>query len=215
MKRCFLYLLLALLTFFCGCAFPPALDLVYLPVFEVVVDSPPPTPPPTPLPLPTPDHTPEPSPEPAAVPALHTYANAVRVTETDLNLAARVAYWEMRGKGEYAYRAVLSVIYNRCMATNWGDGVTSIPEVVYHPGQFSVVNKKPFRTTEPPAEIIEYARDIFCNGNISIPYNVMFFGWSGLISKKWGGRRMYKEIGGDYFFYGPTGDYRPPEKPKP
>lgn len=194
-----------------GCAVPTALDVAYVPLYVVAVDSPPPELTAKPIPLPSP----APTVEPSAVPAMHTYAYTMHITEEDLNLAARVAYWEMRGKGEYAYRAVLSVIYNRCMATNWGGGVTSISETVYRPGQFSVVNKKRFKTTEPPAEIIEYARDVFCNGNINIPYNVMFFGWSGAVSKSWGGRTLYKEIGGDYFFYGSTGDYKPPENQAP
>ena len=54
---------------------------------------------------------------------LSRYAQEYELTEDDLVLAARVAYLEA-GSEESAYRAVLCVLYNRCVAPRFGGGVT-------------------------------------------------------------------------------------------
>lgn len=208
--------ILILLSSAAACTVSDALDIEYLPVYVVEISPPPATPTVPPLPLPTPSPEPEDEAEEAvAVLAMGETRNVLNVTEEELILAAKVAYFENGVGGERACRAVLSVIYNRCMAPNWGGGVTSITQVVYHPGQFSVIHGKRFESFVPPAEIVEYARDVFINGNLSIPYNVMFFGASWAVPTDWGGRTMYKKIGDDYFFYGPTGGYAPTATPKP
>ena len=132
---------------------------------------------------------------------LSGYARAFAVSEADLKLAARVAYLEAGGKSERAYRAVLCVLYNRCAAKRFGGKVTDISTEAYRKGQFSVVHHKGFRTLEPPEEIVEAARDVFVYGNLDLPENVLFFCASRL-GKHWGGRTLYKDIGGNLFFYG-------------
>ncbi len=156
---------------------------------------------PTKTPVPTPSPTPTPTPTPTPAPTIPTYASYFVCNEDDLQLAAKVAYLEARGKGERAYRAVLCVIYNRCMAPRFGGGVTRIETEVFRSGQFSVIHHKNFDKLEPPEEIVEYAREIFYNGNQEIPYNILFFCASRL-GKNWGGRKFYENIGGNLFFFG-------------
>ena len=132
---------------------------------------------------------------------LSRYAQAITVTDEDLVLAARVAYLEAGGRNERAYRAVLCVIYNRCVAKRFGGKVTDIPTEAYRKGQFSVIHKKGFKKLEPPADIVSAARDIFVYGNLDLPENILFFCASKL-GKHWGGRKFYQDIGGNLFFYG-------------
>ena len=132
---------------------------------------------------------------------LSRYAQVITVTDEDLILAARVAYLEAGGTDERAYRAVLCVLYNRCVAPRFGGEVTDIPAEAYRKGQFSVIHHKGFKTLEPPEAIIEAARDIFVYGNLDLPENILFF-CAARLGKGWGGRRFYKNIGGNLFFYG-------------
>ena len=132
---------------------------------------------------------------------LSRYAQVITVTDEDLILAARVAYLEAGGTNERAYRAVLCVLYNRCVAPRFGGKVTDIPAEAYRKGQFSVIHHKGFKTLEPPEAIIEAARDIFVYGNLDLPENILFF-CAARLGKGWGGRRFYKNIGGNLFFYG-------------
>lgn len=161
---------------------------------EVPADTPRPVEP-TAAPTPAPADTPAPLPtaqEPDPTPA--------EGLEAELVLAAKVAYLEARGKGEAAYRAVLSVIYNRCKSSRFGGGETSITTEVYRKSQFSVVNGSSFESTEPPAEIVEYARDVFVNGNTNVPAGVLFFRAERL-GESWGDKTFYQTIGGNSFFY--------------
>ena len=132
---------------------------------------------------------------------LSRYAQTFSVTEEDLVLAARVAYLEAGGRNARAYRAVLCVLYNRCVAKRFGGGITDIPTEAYRKGQFSVIHHKGFKTLEPPEAIIDAARDIFVYGNLDLPENILFF-CAARLGKGWGGRRFYKDIGGNLFFYG-------------
>ena len=132
---------------------------------------------------------------------LSRYAQVHAVTDEDLILAARVAYLEAGGTDERAYRAVLCVLYNRCVAPRFGGKVTDIPAEAYRSGQFSVIHHKGFKKLEPPEAIVDAARDIFVYGNLDLPENILFF-CAARLGKNWGGRRFYKNIGGNLFFYG-------------
>ena len=132
---------------------------------------------------------------------LSRYAQVYTVSDEDLVLAARVAYLEAGGRNERAYRAVLCVIYNRCVAKRFGGEVTDIPTEAYRKGQFSVIHHKGFKKLEPPEAIVDAARDIFVYGNLDLPENILFF-CARKLGKGWGGRRFYQDIGGNLFFYG-------------
>jgi len=132
---------------------------------------------------------------------LSRYAQVFSVSDDDLVLAARVAYLEAGGRNEQAYRAVLCVIYNRCVAKRFGGKVTDIPTEAYRKGQFSVIHHKGFKKIKPPEDIVEAARDIFVYGNLDLPETILFF-CAARLGKSWGGRKFYQDIGGNLFFYG-------------
>ena len=132
---------------------------------------------------------------------LSRYAQAFEVGEDDLILAARVAYLEAGPRSERAYRAVLCVLYNRCVATRFGGKVTDIRTETYRKGQFSVIHNKRFKSFNPPEAIVEAARDIFVYGNLDLPENILFF-CAERIGKRFGGHPFYRNIGGNLFFYG-------------
>ncbi len=134
---------------------------------------------------------------------LSTYAQVHPVTEEDLVLAARVAYFEAGASSERSYRAVLCVLYNRCVAKRFGGEVTDISTETYRKGQFSVIHNAKFETFDPPEELIEAARDIFVYGNLDLPESILFF-CAEKLGKGWGGRKFYQSIGGNLFFYGAT-----------
>lgn len=116
-------------------------------------------------------------------------------------LAAKTAYFEARGNGEEAYRAVICVILNRVESTKFGGKVTSVKTEVYRKSQFSVVKNSKFETTVPPDDVIGYANDVLNNGNRSIPTDVFFFR-AGRTDKTWGTKKFYMNIGGNDFYYG-------------
>lgn len=149
-------------------------------------------------------HTPLPTlpPLPTAEPETSAYEQLFGVTEEELVLAARVAYLEA-GSKENGIRAVLSVIYNRCMAPRFGGEATTIETEVFRKGQFSVVHHKRFDKIEPPEAYVEIAREIFYEGKLYLPKNILFF-CARRLGKSWGGRKFYKDIGGNLFFYGST-----------
>ena len=123
-----------------------------------------------------------------------------KYSQADVELAARTAYLEARGKGEAAYRAVLCVILNRVESSRYGGGVTSVRTEVYRQSQFSVVNRSDFESTAVPDAVIGYANDVLNNNNRSIPTDVFFFR-SERTDKTWEGRIFYMTIGGNDFYY--------------
>ena len=74
------------------------------------------------------------------------------------------------------------------------DVSSSISRVV--PVQNNQVQGMPTRE-----EAVDAARDIFLYGNLDLPENILFF-CAAKLGKNWGGRRFYRNIGGNLFFYG-------------
>lgn len=157
---------------------------------------------PTPTPKPAAPLTPPPAAEePVVVPGGNDAPSGSEYSAAEVELAAKTAYFEARGNGEAAYRAVICVILNRVESSKYGGGVTSVKTEVYRQSQFSVVNHSDFESTTPPDDIIGYANDILNNNNRSIPANVFFFR-AEKDDKTWGSRVFYKTIGGNDFYYG-------------
>ena len=165
------------------------------------------TPKPTATPKPAPTAAPETTfavtPEPTAVPTatpVQTSSQAVPdvsgpYSGEDVLLAARVAYFES-GRSEDGYRAVLCVILNRVESGRWPG---SVYDVVYQKSQFSVVGRSDFLTKTVPDSVINYANDVFNNGNRLLPTNVMSFR-SSATDKTWGTRTFYGTFGGNDFY---------------
>jgi spore germination cell wall hydrolase CwlJ-like protein len=135
------------------------------------------------------------------VPGGSDVPSGAKYSAAEVELAAKTAYFEARGKGEAAYRAVICVIANRVESSKYGGGVTSVKTEVYRQSQFTVVNHSDFESTTPPDEIIGYANDVLNNNNRSIPADVFFFR-AEKEDKTWGSRVFYKTIGGNDFYYG-------------
>ena len=143
--------------------------------------------------------TPDPAPEPTEAPAEEHPEYDGEYDYEALELAARVAYFET-GTND-GYKAVLNVIYNRCLSTKFGGKKTSIRTEVYRSSQFTVVKGSKFESTTAPEKIIDYADDIFNHGKTVLPETVYFFR-SSKSGTTWGDRVYYDTIGGNAFFYG-------------
>lgn len=160
-----------------------------------------PTPKPTSEPTATPKPTAVPTDAPTATPSA-TKKPTVEVSGEysyeDLELAARVAYFETGS--DDGYKAVLSVIYHRCMSSKFGGKKTSIPTEVYRSSQFSVVRKSKFETTTAPDKIIKYADEVFNRGKTTVPETVLFFR-AARLGTEWGTKVYYDTIGGNAYFH--------------
>ena len=150
-------------------------------------------------PTPSPTAPPSPTPEPTEAPAEEHPEYDGEYDYEALELAARVAYFET-GTND-GYKAVLNVIYNRCLSTKFGGKKTSIRTEVYRSSQFTVVKGSKFESTTAPEKIIDYADDIFNHGKTVLPETVYFFR-SSKSGTTWGDRVYYDTIGGNAFFYG-------------
>ena len=168
-----------------------------------VTSTPKPTATPKPAPTAATETTFAVTPEPPAVPTatpVQTSSQAVPdvsgpYSGEDVLLAARVAYFES-GRSEDGYRAVLCVILNRVESGRWPG---SVYDVVYQKSQFSVVGRSDFLTKTVPDSVINYANDVFNNGNRLLPTNVMSFR-SSATDKTWGTRTFYGTFGGNDFY---------------
>ena len=107
-----------------------------------------------------------------------------------------MAYFET-GSND-GYKAVLNVIYNRCLSSKFGGRKTSISTEVYRKSQFTVVTGSKFETTTAPDKIVEFADDIFNGGKTVLPEDVFFFR-SAKSGTTWGDRVYYDTIGGNAF----------------
>ena len=154
------------------------------------------TPAATPEPTPVITQTPKPTETPGKDPGLDISGE---YSYEELELAARVAYFET-GSND-GYKAVLNVIYNRCLSSKFGGRKTSISTEVYRKSQFTVVTGSKFETTTAPDKIVEFADDIFNGGKTVLPEDVFFFR-SAKSGTTWGDRVYYDTIGGNAFFYG-------------
>lgn len=149
---------------------------------------------------PKPTATPTAAPGEVLLPDGFTVSSNAKFSAEEVVLAAKTAYFEARGNGEAAYRAVICVILNRVESSLYGGGFTSVRTEVYRKSQFSVVNNSKFETTVPPMDVIGYANDILNNNNRSIPEGVLFFR-SERADKTWGTKTFYETIGGNDFYY--------------
>jgi hypothetical protein len=149
----------------------------------------------TPEPTATPQVTAAPTATPVQTSSQQPPSVSGAYSGEDILLAARVAYFES-GKSEEGYRAVLCVILNRVESSKWPNNVY---DVVYQKSQFSVIGRSDFLTKTIPDSVINYANDVFNNGNRLLPTNIMSF-HSATTDKVWGSRTYYGTYGGNDFY---------------
>ena len=130
---------------------------------------------------------------------------------TDYALLAALIYFEAGPKASLESACAVGwVVRNRLEAVSrWGD--STFTEVIYHHGQFSVTKpRKPFKAMV--AAILSKTNDRAKNAKRAARYvlqgresyklesEVQAFR-SERRSKKWGGHKFYRSIGGNDFFY--------------
>lgn len=153
--------------------------------------------------IPTPTSTPVITPRPTS-----RYG---RWNKTDYALLAALIYFESGSKASLQSACAVGwVVRNRLEAVSrWGD--STFKEVIYHDGQFSVTKpRKHFKAmvdsilskTNDRAENAKKAARYVLQGRecYKLECEVQAFR-SKRTSKKWGGHKFYKSIGGSDFFY--------------
>lgn len=89
--------------------------------------------------------------------------DSIEVTEDDINLISCLVYCESRGESIEGQRAVVEVVLNRCLNSDFPD---TINDVIYQRKQFSTA--KMLSETTPNEENIEAVRYVLENGNTSL-----------------------------------------------
>ena len=87
----------------------------------------------------------------------------IEITEEDINLMSALVFLESRGESIEGQRAVVEVVLNRCLSSDFPD---TINEVIYQRKQFSTA--KMLSKTTPNEENIEAVRYVLENGNTSL-----------------------------------------------
>lgn len=89
--------------------------------------------------------------------------DSIEVTEDDINLMSALVFREARGESIEGQRAVVEVVLNRCLSSDFPDNVN---DVIYQRKQFSTA--KMLSKTTPNEENIEAVRYVLENGNTSL-----------------------------------------------
>lgn len=89
--------------------------------------------------------------------------DSIEVTEDDINLLSKLVYCESRGESIEGQRAVVEVVLNRCLDSDFPD---TINDVIYQRKQFSTA--KMLSKTTPNEENIEAVKYVLENGNTSL-----------------------------------------------
>lgn len=89
--------------------------------------------------------------------------DSIEVTEDDINLLSKLVYCESRGESIEGQRAVVEVVLNRCLDSDFPN---TINDVIYQKKQFSTA--KMLSKTTPNQENIDAVRYVLENGNTSL-----------------------------------------------
>ena len=129
-------------------------------------------------PGPTPIETPEPTPTPR-----------LTLTDTEIDLIARIVWHEARGESAEGQRAVVEVIFNRIEADNFPDSVT---DVIFQKNQFA--SARYVDSAEPTTEQFEAIEQALYEEPM-LPSDVVYFSQDAENDRVWG------VIGGHTFCY--------------
>lgn len=156
-----------------------------------------PTPTPTPKPTKKPTTKPTSTPKLTAEPVIEAGGEG-DYTKEEVYLVAKLIYAEGKNQSEVSYLAMASVVYNRCNSSKFGG---TIEQEVYRSNQFSVVKYDSFPDLIPSSAAYSAAKEVFYNGNRTIPAGVMYF-QSASNGEYWSSSRtFYKTIGGNNYYY--------------
>ncbi len=117
-------------------------------------------------------------------------------TYDDIVLTARLIYAEGKVQSDESFRAMASVVYNRYRSKRYPN---TIEKIVFQRNQFTVVDDEGFLTDVPTVSAFSAVIDVFLNGNVTLPENVLYFR-SERDNKKWGSREYYDTIGGNMYY---------------
>ena len=87
----------------------------------------------------------------------------IEISEEDIDLMGRLVFLEARGESIEGQRAVVEVVLNRCLSSDFPDNVN---DVIYQKKQFSTA--KMLSKTTSNEENIEAVRYVLENGNTSL-----------------------------------------------
>ena len=152
-------------------------------------------------PSPTPSATPKvtATPKPAASPAptaTAIFAETGTYSESELLTLARLVHEEAYGTSLEAQMAIANVILNRISSSKFPNTVDG---VVYQTGQFTPANDAGFNSVVPSSRSVEAVSEVFVNGNIFLPANVLYFRAASLGTSR-SGYIYYATYGGNAFF---------------
>lgn len=156
-----------------------------------------PTPSPTPKPTKKPTTKPTVTPKPTAEPVIEAGGEG-DYEKQEVYLVAKLIYAEGKNQSEESFLAMASVVYNRCNSSKFGG---TPAQEVYRTNQFSVVKYDSFQDMVPSSAAYSAAKEVFLNGNRTIPAGVMYFR-SASSGEYWSSSRtFYKKIGGNNYYY--------------
>lgn len=125
-----------------------------------------------------------------------SFSDANGFTADELMLIAQVVHREANGSSIEAQAAVANVIYNRIKSSGFPDTVKG---VIFQKYQFSVANDSIYSVT-PSATAVAAVKQIFVNGDMLLPDNVLYFRSSSK-GTSWSAFTYYATYGGNSFFY--------------
>lgn len=110
-------------------------------------------------------------------------------TDQDVDVLARLIYWEAGNQDEYGKRLVADTVLNRA-ADQTGRFPDNIVDVIYQPGQFSVVEL--LYTADPPEECYRIALEEMTD---QADWSVLWFNCGGYLPY---GEQAFQH--GDHYF---------------
>lgn len=118
-------------------------------------------------------------------------------SDSEIQMAAKLAYLEAKGTGSDGYKAVVNVLINRCNSSKFGG---SIEKEIFRSNQFTVANDRDrFLSTTPDSKSVAAAEAVLLNGERLLPSDVLFFR-TARAGRDWGKRTYYATIGANSFF---------------
>lgn len=95
---------------------------------------------------------------------------SIEITEDDIELMSRLVYQEARGESSDGQKAVVEVVLNRVLDSDFNN---TVYDVIYEKRQFSTAKR--LKNTTPNPENYEAVKYVIENGNTIFPTNYVYF----------------------------------------